>query len=116
MEQPAFRPESGDLERKIQAVFADGEDASLASEMLAAYEPLGSEDADRIRLAALYISGGSLDRLERAIDDARIDWRDVLVAAEYRAYTELPLDASQDDRDRAIRADWDRYTPWVEEG
>jgi hypothetical protein len=36
---------------------------------------------DRIRLAVLKLSNGNLDTLRREIENARFDWRDVLVAA-----------------------------------
>lgn len=36
---------------------------------------------ERIRAGVLRLSGGRLDRLRAAIDDAHRDWRDVLVAA-----------------------------------
>ncbi len=36
---------------------------------------------ERVRFAALRVSGGNLDRLKEAIDLANTDWRDVLVAA-----------------------------------
>ena len=41
----------------------------------------GPVSAERIRFAVLKLSGGSLDELKRSIDQAKIDWRDVLVAA-----------------------------------
>ena len=40
-----------------------------------------SEQLERIRFAALKLSNGSLDQLRSAIDLARIDWRDLLMAA-----------------------------------
>ena len=36
---------------------------------------------ERIRIAALKVSGGDLNALQRAIDLAKIDWRDLLMAA-----------------------------------
>ena len=36
---------------------------------------------ERIRFAVLKLSGGDLNALQRAIDLAKIDWRDVLVDA-----------------------------------
>jgi hypothetical protein len=45
---------------------------------------LNSSDSaaiERIRFAVLKLSGGDLDALQRAVDLAKTDWRDVLVAA-----------------------------------
>lgn len=36
---------------------------------------------ERIRIAALKVSGGDLNALQRAIDLAKLDWRDLLMAA-----------------------------------
>ncbi len=36
---------------------------------------------ERLRFAALKISGGKLDRLQKAVDQAKRDWRDELVWA-----------------------------------
>ena len=36
---------------------------------------------ERIRIAALKVSGGDLAKLEQAVDLAKTDWRDLLVAA-----------------------------------
>lgn len=47
----------------------------------------GSRDApalvERIRSAAIRVSDGKLDALEQAIALAALDWRDLLVAAEF---------------------------------
>lgn len=44
------------------------------------------EDArglERIRFAALKLSNGDLSELRRAVELAQVDWRDVLVAADF---------------------------------
>jgi hypothetical protein len=41
------------------------------------------ESLDRIRAAALKISEGDLGKLQEAVDLAKIDWRDVLVGADF---------------------------------
>ena len=43
--------------------------------------PANPASLERIQFAALKVSGGDLNRLQQAIDLAKIDWRDVLVAA-----------------------------------
>jgi len=45
--------------------------------------PKGREEAyyDRFRFAALKLSNGDLDKLQKAIRLAKTDWRDLLVAA-----------------------------------
>lgn len=41
-------------------------------------ESATSESAERIRFAALKLSGGNLRELRSIVDHAKIDWRDVL--------------------------------------
>jgi hypothetical protein len=41
----------------------------------------GPDDLERVRFAALRVSGGRLDRLAIAVELAQTDWRDLLVAA-----------------------------------
>ena len=43
--------------------------------------PNGPVECERIRFAALKLSGGRIDRLRDAIDLAKVDWRDLLMAA-----------------------------------
>lgn len=38
---------------------------------------------ERIRIAVLKLSDGNLEQLRRAIDQAKLDWRDTLVAADF---------------------------------
>lgn len=51
----------------------------------------GAKTSDRIRIAALKVSGGDLDRLVDALIVARTDWRDLLVAADFAHDTEAHL-------------------------
>jgi hypothetical protein len=44
-------------------------------------EDLDEEQLDRIRFAVLKLSNGNLPELRRAVDLAKVDWRDVLMAA-----------------------------------
>jgi hypothetical protein len=65
----------------------DGAERLLAHEC-ADNLPLVAESAtpeslERIRFAAIRVSGGDLDRLREAIRLAQVDWRDLLVAAEF---------------------------------
>ncbi len=46
---------------------------------------------ERYRFAALKLSDGDLDRLREAVELANVDWRDLLVAAEFASDTEAHL-------------------------
>ena len=46
------------------------------------------KDYDRIRVAVIKLSGGTIEGLERGIQEAHTDWRDVLLGAGF-GYDEL---------------------------
>ena len=79
-------PISPETEARIQALFPS-QRASLARERL--LEELGPPYitstllAQRVRFAVLKLSEGNLGGLDEAIDLARTDWRDALVAADF---------------------------------
>lgn len=54
---------------------------SECGDKLPLIESQGVSGIERVQCAALRISSGSLQRLQHAIKQAQVDWRDVLVAA-----------------------------------
>ena len=81
-------PLNAETHARVVAVF--GDDKVAAAERLLETEcdenlPLVGasrpELLERIRFAAIRVSGGDLERLREAIRLAQTDWRDVLVAA-----------------------------------
>jgi hypothetical protein len=50
--------------------------------------PATPDSLERIRFAAIRVSGGNLDRLRQAITLAQTDWRDLLVAAEFAVHVD----------------------------
>jgi hypothetical protein len=79
---------SPETRRKLEQLFSP-EQWSVAIEVLEAacgknlplIEKQGAEGIERVRCAALKLSGGSLEKLQAAVRLAQNDWRDVLVAA-----------------------------------
>jgi len=76
------------------------------------------EGLERNRLAVLKLSRGNLRELQTQIDAARIDWRDVLNAAEYpeasrdlSAYHKL----DQASREMVDQRDRQQYLDWLDE-
>jgi len=81
-------PLSDDTQRRVEALFTAHERAAAAQllveecgDNLPFNEGQGPVQLERIRFAALKLSGGSLAELREAIGLARTDSRDVLVAA-----------------------------------
>lgn len=81
-------PLTQETQQRLAALFALS-DRGAATDILTAEcgdnlgcgDPAGSVLIERIRFAALKLSGGDLELLHRAVDLAKLDWRDLLMAA-----------------------------------
>ena len=79
---------SAAITRRIATLFPESERAEVAErlilecgDLIPGADRLGPAGLERVRAAVLKIGAGSRDRLLRAIDQARHDWRDPLVGA-----------------------------------
>jgi hypothetical protein len=66
-----------------------------------------------VRLAILKLAQRDPQRVERLVQLARTDYRDVLSPAEYPRYDKLDLHSSEEERTRAIELDWAEYQEWL---
>src|ERR1700681_4419109 len=81
-------PLSQETKRRVELLY-HGEDAVFAADLLMNEcgsnlpfcENEGPLELERLRFAALKLSKGNLDRLLEAIELAKRDWRDLLMAA-----------------------------------
>ena len=115
--QPTPKVTADDASRIIRRDFPAESFAAVAA-ILSEY---GSEkwqrEQDRVLLAALKMSDGDLDMLRTQVRAAKLDYRDVLSAAEYPEYTKtgvfrvgkLPLKEQR----RIIDSDWRQYHQWL---
>jgi hypothetical protein len=113
--QPVPKVSQSDVARIVARDFA-------ADEINAAHEILGrygieqwEREIPRVRIAALKLASGSLERLREHIAVAKADYRDVLAAAEYpqRFQSGFHADKLTPDLESAIiAADWDQYQEW----
>ncbi len=70
-----------DSVRREAARFFPADQVTAVLEQLASTElPLASDWPERIHLAILNLSKGDMHRFKRQLADARLDWRDTLVA------------------------------------
>ena len=72
-------------------------------------------EPERVRVAALKLASGNIERLRREVEAAKCDYRDVLVAAEYPDYFKLvpgPGEIPEEEEQRIIDADWKQYQDW----
>jgi hypothetical protein len=103
------------LERIISRQFPS-EDRDKAKEILLRF---GTEtyhtDPMRVRTAILKLSNGSLEELEKMTKLACIDWRDVLMYAEYPAQSRASIvtPPSRSEKAQLIAADKKQYDEWL---
>lgn len=77
--------------RKAREVFPR-EDASKIMGILDQYGVRPHEqERERVQLAILKLSGGEVERLQKEVNVAKRDYRDVLVYAEYPLWVESPM-------------------------
>jgi hypothetical protein len=79
---------SPDTEARVEALFPPESRAEVADLLihqcgnnLPLLEKLDEFELERFQFAALKLSGGSVDKLRKAIQLAKSDWRDLLVSA-----------------------------------
>lgn len=73
-------------------------------------------EPQRVRLAALKLAAGSVERLRYQVETAKCDYRDVLAPAEYPGYSEHMFrmrELAQDEQQRIIDDDWRQYEDWL---
>jgi hypothetical protein len=113
MEQPTPQVRRSDVERIVRRDFSP----NMFSEVLGVLDQYGAEDYHRerarVQLAVLKLAGGSQERLLRAIEEAKCDYRDVLAQAEYPDYPWDAAQLSEKERKRIIDGDWKQYSDWL---
>ena len=71
-------------------------------------------EVERVRIAILKLSEGSLEELARVVVQAKQDYRDVLAWAEYPEALRKPTwDLPPAERTRIQHADRDQYLTWL---
>lgn len=85
MNTPPLSPES---EKRVKLLFPPDEQAMVCARLLAdcgnnlpGLEAADSAAMDRFRFAVLKLSEGDLHKLDKALQLAQTDWRDLLMAA-----------------------------------
>jgi hypothetical protein len=114
--QSPYSPSSIDLERKLAEAFPNDAIREAARTRLLRY---GREDwhrePDRVRLAILKLGGSDLAAIDRQVEAAGVDYRDILAQAEYPAYSRLPpgIDPAGSKARAAISSDRRQYLDWM---
>jgi hypothetical protein len=92
-------------------------EADVVFALLNAYETTPfKERPARVRLAALKCAEGDLAKLKHQLEEARFDYRNVLINAEYPINYRLVMrtrKAWDEEYDESIRQDWKNYNEWL---
>jgi hypothetical protein len=114
--QPVPHVTAADIERVIRRDFPEGQFEDVRA-ILAEYgTEIWHKEKERVRLAALKLANGSMEELRRAIDRAKLDYRDVLAPAEYPKFMQKGLRFRRlrsRDRELIYSDDWQQYERWL---
>jgi hypothetical protein len=115
MKQPVPTVNHADVERIVRRDFpADLGRAVLA--VLSGYDSKSAAGPYRVQLAVLKLAAGSFDALGHLVELAKIDYRDVLSAAEYPGYSRQGFNTSlmsSEEVRLTIDQDWKQYMSWL---
>jgi len=104
---------AADVERIVQRDFPPGQVVGV----LAALEEYGDREADRVRLAVLKLADRDLQKLRYWLEQAKCDYRDVLLLAEHPRYRKKwnPKKCATEEewRQKMIDSDSEQYERWL---
>jgi hypothetical protein len=110
MDQPVPQVSPEDVLRIVRRDFAPHE----ISEVSAMLDEVGDEP--RIQLAILKLASGNKKRVREVVEDAKLDFRDVLSGAEYPEYsTKMPVVTMFPNAEirKILDEDWEQYQNWL---
>jgi hypothetical protein len=114
--QPVPQVRAADIERVVRREFTAAH-VPEALAVLAEYGPATwHREPLRVRLAALKLAEGNLEKLRMAIDRAKRDYRDVLAPAEYPTFIQSSNRRGRShsqDRQQVYIDDWQQYERWL---
>lgn len=98
--------------RKIEAVFPGSDRPQILGQLESA------QLSYRVQLAVIKLcdEGKGLSALAHNVNAAKLDYREVLMWAEYPNAGKLPPSAGDSDRARAGERDVEQYLRWIEKG
>jgi len=116
LKQPVAKIAKADIERIILRDFSRDEKEEVYK-LLNKYSGDENSGTYRVWASLLKLSNGKIKELENIIETAVGDYRDILAAAEYPAYSKkVGFDVekfSRKELDQIIKADWAQYQSWL---
>ena len=108
MNQPIPSVSRQDVERVLRRDF----DPASFDKLLRLLDDYGPEP--RVHLAILKLAEGTEEGVIQWLEEARIDFRDVLTPAEFPEYPVLSLSrVSESKLEGIIASDWKQYSDWL---
>ena len=102
-----------DVDRVLKRDFSP-EERQLLRNLIAASE---FRVEARVILACLKLADGDMSRAQEAINEAAIDWRDVIAIAEYPSYCRQVSrtdELSELELQKIYQQDWEQYSTWLQ--
>jgi hypothetical protein len=113
MSQPVPAVSGDDVTRAIERDFPPTDRADVRATLDKYTAGDGPVPPARVHLAILKLSGGDTSKVVKYVEDARLDYRDVLAWAEYpRYFAQGGFDTDADEK-QAIDDDWAEYQSWL---
>jgi hypothetical protein len=107
--QPVPEVSRDDVLRIIARDFPPDQHAEVLREL----DALGAAAKPRVQLAVLKLVNGRFAELEKHLACARLDWRDVLMWAEYPADAKISWGSPAETHHPAYKSDWEQYQAWL---
>ena len=107
--QPVPRVSREDLLRIIARDLAPADREGILRDL----DTLKNPEIPRVQLAVLKLVNGRLAELPRHLEMARVDYRDVLMWAEYPADAKVGWGEAPEAHQDAYRADREQYQTWL---
>ena len=103
-----------DVQRVLRRDFVPA-DEPVAARLLAEYARATSAATPRTMLAALKLANGTIAGLKNGIRMALVDYRDILMVAEYPRDSKVRWTApmSEEERQKIYDEDWKEYEEWL---
>jgi len=113
MKQKTANATDTDVERIILRDFSKS-DSKTAKLILSNYKAGGAKEKNRVYVSALKLSAGDVDLLEKYVQRANVDYRDIIALSEYPNYTKYMLDDEFSGKKKAklIDDDWRQFQEW----
>jgi len=114
--QPVPKVTSDDVQRVVRREFPDEPFAEIVTLLNEYGVQKWQLDTPRVQLAVLKLAQGRLEKLRPLVENAKRDYRDVLVWAEYPTYHKIGFRVRElpgKEQCRIIDSDWRQYEEWL---